>query len=229
MTKDDQTALLDSVVHELRAPLNACLMAVSLLELKAGEPDAVRSSAEVIRRNLERQAMLIRDLADVVQVVSGDLPIRRERISVEELLDGAVASAAAAAMERGVVLERGPAAGAAVETDGERASQVLHTLLDNLLAGAARGARIRLQALERGGCIEISAGDLGGPAAGGPGVAGGASAGAPARPSGARPAREHKGFALRLLLAETLLERLDGAVERNAGGFSLRLPPAAPA
>ncbi|HEX5420122.1 MAG TPA: histidine kinase dimerization/phospho-acceptor domain-containing protein, partial [Gammaproteobacteria bacterium] len=68
MPKPDRYSLLASVVHELRAPLNACMMSVSLLELKAEEPEAVRRAAEVIRRNLEREAKLIGGLADVVQI-----------------------------------------------------------------------------------------------------------------------------------------------------------------
>src|SRR5690606_4822460 len=76
----DKDALIATVVHDLRAPLNACLMSLSLVELKASEPAEVLRVVEVIRRNLERQAALINDLGDALQIVGGGLRLEREDV-----------------------------------------------------------------------------------------------------------------------------------------------------
>ena len=66
MAEIDKETFAAAVVHDLRAPLNACLMSLSLIELKASQPAEVLKSVEVLRRNLERQALLIDDLADAL-------------------------------------------------------------------------------------------------------------------------------------------------------------------
>jgi signal transduction histidine kinase len=214
VAKPDQSAFLASVVHELRAPLNASLMSVNLLELKATEPEAVLNSARVIRRNLERQAALIRDLSDVLQIASDAIELQHERTAISLLVDGALRCVAAAAAEHGVELEpESIPAGLTVETDSERAVQVLATLLEHLLASAAGGgSRIRLEAhAEAGGALLA------------------ATVVRDAETSGEaseQPGADEKAFAVRLLVADYLLERLGGSVERSARGFTLRLPAA---
>jgi signal transduction histidine kinase len=182
------------------------MMSVSLLELKAEEPEAVRRAAEVIRRNLDREAELIRGLSDVAQIVSGEVKMRREPLGLGALVEGVLGKLQDAAAERGVDLLRGPIPAASVETDSERAAQALETYLECLLASCETGERVSIEASEEGRCACIEAA-----------VAAGAA-------GKARPAREQKGFAMRLLVAETLLERLGGDGERGASGFCVRLP-----
>src|SRR5690606_37399807 len=98
----DKDALIATVVHDMRAPLNACLMSLSLIELKASEPAEVLRSVEVIRRNLERQAALINDLADALQIVGGGLRLEREEIAVDEIV---TAAASAVQLPEGVGVE----------------------------------------------------------------------------------------------------------------------------
>lgn len=215
VAKPDQSAFFASVVHELRAPLNACLMSVNLLELKATEPEAVLNSARVIRRNLERQAALIRDLSDVLQIASDAVEFQHERTALSVLVEAALRKVATAAAEYGVELEpENIAAGLTIETDSERAVQVLTTLLENLLAGAAGGAnRVRLEAhAEAGGALLAATLVRDAEAAG---------------ETSEQPSADQKGFAVRLLVADYLLERLGGSVERAARGFTLRLPKVA--
>ncbi|HEU4617058.1 MAG TPA: HAMP domain-containing sensor histidine kinase [Gammaproteobacteria bacterium] len=220
MVKPDQNAFLASVVHELRAPLNACLMSVNLLELKASDPEVVKNSVLVIRRNLERQAALIRDLSDVVQIASDAVVLRRERIGIEALVAGALEKARSASAERGIEVTDGAVAEAFVETDRERASQALETLLEHLLAGTRPGESVHLEVERSGGTVRIGAERRGAPA----GEAGGTGEEAGAEGASDDRSREQKGFAVRLLVAEYLLERLGADYERRADGFSIRLP-----
>jgi signal transduction histidine kinase len=210
--KPDQNAFLGSVVHELRAPLNACLMSVNLLELKASDPEVVLNSARVIRRNLERQAALIRDLSDVVQIASDAVVLSHEAVAVDALVDGVLERAEAAAAERGVELRRGKVDnGMQIETDAERAAQVLASLLEHLLAGSREGERIDVEVRRADSEIEFIA-------------ARHVPAGGEEEPSPQERAGGQKGFAVRLLVAEYLLDRLGGRLERTPDGFSVRLP-----
>ncbi len=215
MTKDDRNALLAAVVHELRAPLNACLMSVSLLELKATDPEAVLNAAAVIRRNLEREAKLIRDLGDVVQIVADSLELKRERVALAAVLEEVLEKVRPAAEGRGIGLESSAAPACTLETDPERLVQVLCTLLENLLAGAQPGQAVSVEARAEDGSVRVSA------------AAAGDDTGPVSDPETKDEARrrEQKVFGIRLLVAEHLLGRLGGAAERGAdAAFAVRLP-----
>jgi signal transduction histidine kinase len=156
--KPDQNAFLASVVHELRAPLNACLMSVNLLELKAGDPQVVMNSARVIRRNLDRQAALIRDLSDVVQIASDTVVLTREPVRLGAIVDRVLEKVGPAAGERGVEVRRGPVdAESRVETDFERAVQVVESLLEHLIAGSGGGERVDVEARRADAGVVVTA------------------------------------------------------------------------
>jgi signal transduction histidine kinase len=214
VVKPDQNAFLGSVVHELRAPLNACLMSVNLLELKASDPEVVLNSARVIRRNLERQAALIRDLSDVVQIASDAIVLTRQPVNLDGLISGVVEKVEAGAAERGVEVRQGRVEAALrIDTDAERAGQVLTSFLEHLIAGARTGERVEIDAHRDKGEVEVAA--LRRAADGGPEAP---------EPSAEERSRDQKGFAVRLLVAEYLLERLGAGFERRPDGFALRLP-----
>src|SRR5690606_4965781 len=141
----DKDAFLSTVIHELRAPLNACLMSVNLLELKASQPEEVLRCAEVFRRNLDRQAHLIQDLADVLQIVSGGIELDTETVDLQGM-----ARAAAERLRPGpeqsvdVSIEGGSTLRA--EADTERLARVFDTLLQHEagMAGAGQTLSLRL-------------------------------------------------------------------------------------
>src|SRR5690606_13736010 len=97
VAKIDKEGFAAAVVHDMRAPLNACLMSLSLIELKASQPAEVLKSVEVLRRNLERQAVLIDDLNDALQIVGGGLELEPEAVDLVDVADTAARKTAAAA------------------------------------------------------------------------------------------------------------------------------------
>src|SRR5690606_27546969 len=54
-------AFLSALSHDLRSPLNACVMWLDVLAL-APQPEKVRQAVEAIKRNLARQTKLISEL-----------------------------------------------------------------------------------------------------------------------------------------------------------------------
>lgn len=151
MSEFDRDAFISTIVHDMRAPLNACLMSLSLIELKVSSPGEVLKSVEVIRRNLDRQAGLIKDLADALQLLSdGSLSLDVETITLDDLVDSAAQDAD---LPEGVGLA--PVQGAAgqmrVKADPERLGRALGALLENVAATAAAGDQIIVEIGQQGG------------------------------------------------------------------------------
>jgi signal transduction histidine kinase len=150
----DKDSFMAAVVHDLRAPLNACLMSVSLIEMKAAQHAEVLRTVEVIRRNLERQAVLVGDLSDALQIVGPGLELKPERIDVKETVDAALE---VVPLPKGVETRWADAPrGLAVVADPERLKRAVATLVETVAAGASAGARIELSTAARGDMIRIA-------------------------------------------------------------------------
>lgn len=202
MAELDKDAFLSTVIHELRAPLNACLMSVNLLELKASQPAEVLRCAEVFKRNLDRQARLIQDLADVLQIVSGGIEIVADPVDLSELVERAVErSRETAGATR---FEWTPPSGEVpVDADSERVMHVLETILEHTAALAGLEARVAVDLGMSDERARVTARRL-------------AQADA--------PIREQKGFAVRLAIGEQILAAHCGELRRTDDGFVMELP-----
>jgi signal transduction histidine kinase len=78
-------AFLSWLNHELRSPLNACLMWLDVLAL-APQPEKVAQAVEALKRNLARQTRLVNDLNDAAKVSAGRLELRFEPLDLVALL-----------------------------------------------------------------------------------------------------------------------------------------------
>ena len=190
--------------HELRTPL-ALLQAE--LELALRKPrteaeleDAIRSASG----ETERLIRLAEDLLVLAQADDGRLPLRREPVPAGELL----------AAVREAFRSRAVAAGRAIEADADaivldadrlRLEQALGNLVDNALRHG-RGA-IRLDAVERGGRVELHVRDEG------PGLPPDFLPHAFERFSRADAARTSGGAGLGLALASAIAEAHGGSAQ----------------
>ena len=84
--KDRFLAILS---HELRTPLTPIVMALHALERHSDLPGSLRSTVELIRRNVRAELMLIDDLLDVTRISSGKLEMARERTDMHEVVHAA--------------------------------------------------------------------------------------------------------------------------------------------
>ena len=84
--KDQFLALLS---HELRSPLAPVLAMVGELEAEVPDSRPVREALEVVRRNVELEALLIDDLLDVTRISKGKLQLSFETICVHQILQRA--------------------------------------------------------------------------------------------------------------------------------------------
>jgi PAS domain S-box-containing protein len=127
--KDD---FLAALAHELRNPLAPIRNAVAILEKKGPLDAEVAYSRAVIERQVDQLSRLIGDLVDLERIARGRFTLRRQRVTLESIVDMALESSRAhinAAGHRLSVLL--PSERAPLDADAARLAQVFATLLKN--------------------------------------------------------------------------------------------------
>jgi PAS domain S-box-containing protein len=155
--KDEFLAIL---AHELRNPLAAVRNAIHYLKLKG--PSDLHRPIEMIDRQVTQMVRLIDDLLDVARISRGVLELRRERITISEIVEVTTEACHDQIQEQGHTLEvRVPAEPIELEADRERLTQVLYNLIANATKYTPRGGRIELTAAATNGILEVSVKDNG--------------------------------------------------------------------
>jgi signal transduction histidine kinase/CheY-like chemotaxis protein len=141
---------LVSLAHELRNPLAAMRSAVELLGAAEAAPDEKTPerrtlSRSILTRQLSHLTRLMDDLLDLSRVTSSRIVLRREAVSVCEVVEAALeATKPALDARRHTLTVRPPAEAVLVEGDPVRLAQVLSNLLSNASKYSPPGGRIEL-------------------------------------------------------------------------------------
>jgi PAS domain S-box-containing protein len=129
--------------HDLRQPLNALGMGLSLLAPPPTAGAAERGIAQRMERALERMKDMIGILVDAARTLHGPgIPVVRERVELGALVEAAIAEASLAWPE--ARFERVGLPAVEVEADAMRFAQVLANVLSNAAAYGAARAPIRV-------------------------------------------------------------------------------------
>ncbi|WP_170162335.1 PAS domain-containing protein [Caldimonas tepidiphila] len=140
-------AFLATLGHELRNPLGPLRNAAQLLRFQGLGEAHLAWSAQVVDRQVRHLARLIDDLLDLSRVTQNKLELRRQRVTLRELVDGAVEGSVALIERHRHRLELAlPEAEIVLDADPVRLVQVLQNLLDNAAKYTPPGGRIRLSA-----------------------------------------------------------------------------------
>ncbi len=157
----DKDAFFSWLSHELRSPLNACVMWLDVLTL-APQPDKLAKAVDAIKRNLARQARLVTDLSDAAKVSSGGLELRTEPLDLVALLKReldawqALAIAKQLQFHHRIELDAAPVAG-----DPARLTQTLNHLVENAVASTPSGGRVDLRVRAVGDSCVVEVTDTG--------------------------------------------------------------------
>jgi PAS domain S-box-containing protein len=140
--------VLGVVAHDLRNPLSAILLQARAFERRGPEPERRSGKpGESIHRAVMRMNRLIQDLLDVGLMESGQLIIERARLSVRELINGAVEMhrpmASSSSLELRVDLDRDVPD---VWGDRDRLLQVFDNLIGNAIKFTNAGGEITVGA-----------------------------------------------------------------------------------
>ncbi|HSV36993.1 MAG TPA: response regulator [Ramlibacter sp.] len=157
-----KTEFLATLAHELRNPLAPLTNGLQLLKMAATSPQARQRARDMMERQLRHLVHLVDDLLDIARISSGKVELKKERLSLRSVLDGAVETSlpllTAAAHTLDTALEDDSMQ---VEADATRLAQVVSNLLNNAAKYTPRGGRIRLSVRRDGGDALIEVADSG--------------------------------------------------------------------
>jgi PAS domain S-box-containing protein len=150
---------LATLAHELRNPLAPIMNSVQLL----GADSATRANARaIIDRQVRHMARLVDDLLDVSRITLGRINLRRERVSVAQVVSHAVEASRPLIESSGHVFNvQLPAAPLVVDADLTRLAQALLNLLNNAAKYTPAGGRIDLSVSQAGSDVLIAVADTG--------------------------------------------------------------------
>jgi two-component system OmpR family sensor kinase len=199
--------------HELRTPLTLLRTELEVALRRPRSREELEAALRSASEETERLTRLTEDLLLIARSDQGHLPIRRELLEADQLLESAATRFSARARRQGrpiVVLDRGRLF---VSADRARLEQALENMLDNALKHG-RGT-IELSARRRGPLVELHVRDEG------PGFPAEFLPRAFDRFSRADEARSRGGTGLGLSIVELVAEAHGGeagASSRSGGG-----------
>lgn len=153
---------LATLAHELRNPLAPVRNAVQLLHLKGPAVPELQWAREVIDRQMQAMTRLIDDLMDVSRISRNKLELRRERILLETVLQGAIETSRPLIEQQRHELEVTlPAEPLTLDADLTRLAQVFLNLLNNAAKYTEPGGRIQVVAERQGSDVVVTVEDSG--------------------------------------------------------------------
>jgi PAS domain S-box-containing protein len=162
--KRAQAALRDADRRkdELRNPLAPIRMAAQILALPQLPPQKLQWAQSVIQRQVQHMALLLDDLLDIARITQGKLKLKKQTVTLHEVIDAAVEAARPLIDGKDHRLTvKVPPAPIDVEADPLRLAQVLSNLLTNAAKYSDPGTTIAVRVEPRNDTLEISVKDHG--------------------------------------------------------------------
>lgn len=157
--KDEFLAML---AHELRNPLAAIVTSLDVIRSYVPDDPRLSRIGEAAERQSRQMSRLLDDLLDVSRVTRGKIALRRETVTVQELVEQAVQSAYALVDERRHELKVDvPSEAILIDGDAGRLVQVISNLLSNAIKYTQRGSDIALTVRAHDEQLEIRVRDDG--------------------------------------------------------------------
>jgi two-component system sensor histidine kinase VicK len=145
------------VSHDLRSPLTVIRASAQLLQRRGEYREA---TVETILEYADRMARLIDDLADLVRLDEGHLPLQREPLDLVALARQCAAAAEKQSARHAVRIEE-PDTAICGAWDRVRLGQVVENLLGNALKHGAEQGEVVVRVEEREGEALLSVRDAG--------------------------------------------------------------------
>jgi heavy metal sensor kinase len=144
--------------HELRTPLAHLRAEVELALESPRKKNELEAALRSVANESDRLSQLAEDLLLLARLDKGTVPIRRDDVELDELLDGVVLRFERRAREAGRTIERDGGGGRA-RVDRLRIEQALGNLIENALRHGA--GTIRVSASQDGEWLELHVADEG--------------------------------------------------------------------
>jgi PAS domain S-box-containing protein len=151
--KDEFIATL---AHELRNPLAPIRYAVELLRGTAAMPRGAVTAIDMIDRHVRQLTRLVDDLLDVSRISTGKIVLKKEPLSVSQIVERAIEAARPMIESRRHRLDVAlPPDTVWVEGDETRLTQILVNLLGNAAKYMEEVGQIRFEVYDNGGYVEL--------------------------------------------------------------------------
>ena len=148
--------------HELRNPLAPIRNGLELLEMSAGDPEALRQTTGMMKRQLTQLVRLVDDLLDVSRIITGKLHLKKVPAELGGIIVQAVEEAQPMIDSRGHELMLSlPARPIVVDADTSRLAQVFSNLLTNAAKYTPSPSQIWLSVEHEGEVVVIRVRDTG--------------------------------------------------------------------
>ncbi|MDO9358629.1 MAG: PAS domain S-box protein [Polaromonas sp.] len=153
---------LAMLAHELRNPLAPIRNAVTILQLEPSPSPMVRSSRDMIDRQLSHMTRLVDDLLDVGRLTTGKIRFRAEQVAYPQVVSRSVEAVRPLidARRHQLTIDM-PDNGLWVAGDGTRLAQVLQNLLTNAAKYTPEGGQIDLKIWQEGTQLHTTVRDNG--------------------------------------------------------------------
>ena len=213
---------LDHVAHDLRTPL-ARLRGIAERALQSGDPGAAREALERGLEESERILSMLNTLMDISEAETGVVQLKREPVSLRDLVAEAVELYADVAEDKAVTVTLEPGPDVRIAAAPDRMRQVFANLLDNAIKYTPTGGQVRVVAVREGDTAVISVADSG------VGIAPEHLPRIWDRLYRADPSRSERGLGLGLSLVKAYVEAHGGTVTASSepghgSTFTVRLP-----
>jgi signal transduction histidine kinase/ActR/RegA family two-component response regulator len=153
---------LATLAHELRNPLAPVRNAIHILRARLPPTPELQWARDVIDRQVTQMARLIDDLMDVSRITRGTFDLRRERVSLMEIVRLAVETSRPGIDASGHdLVVRIPSDAIYLDADAIRLAQVFSNLLNNAAKYTGPGGRIAITAEYDSGSVAVAVQDSG--------------------------------------------------------------------
>jgi two-component system, OmpR family, sensor kinase len=157
---EHERAFVSDASHELRTPLAIMRAELELALRDSRSVDELQAALRSATEESDRLGRLAEDLLVLARADHGRLPVHREEVRVEELLDRVQRRFAERARASGRTIEVESPDGLILFADPLRLEQALSNLTDNALRHG-RGSITLMAAADAGGWLSIEVGDEG--------------------------------------------------------------------
>ena len=157
--KDEFLAVL---AHELRNPLAPIRTGVQIMRLARKDPATVDRALAMMERQLHQIVRLVDDLLDVSRITRGTIELRRERVTLADIVQAALETSRPVIEQHGHQLAVSlPEEPIPIDADLTRLAQVFANLLNNSAKYTERGGHIVLTASVSGNRVHVRVADDG--------------------------------------------------------------------
>jgi PAS domain S-box-containing protein len=141
-----KSEFLAVLAHELRNPLAPIRNGLQILRLRASADEILQRTVGIMDRQISHVVHLVDDLLDVSRITHGRIALKRERVSLTDVLANAIEASRPLidAHAHELVVEARPTVPVVVDGDPHRLAQIFSNLLCNSAKYTDRGGRITL-------------------------------------------------------------------------------------